>query len=111
MEITSQETLIYTGIIVAVIVVGLLMYQKEILFLFRKKETKGVIVNWMSSVEKGKKFYYPMIEFEIPERGKITFRADDRCENKPLYERGTAVIIRYLPSDIEFRKVIYPKEN
>ncbi len=107
-ELTTQELLIYSGIIVAVIATGFFMYCKEILFLFRKKETQGIIVNWMSATEKGKRYFYPMIEFETAEFGKITFRADERCENNPLYAQGTVVKIFYLPTDSEMRKVVYP---
>ncbi len=106
---SMDELLMYVGIIAAVLIIGLMMYRKEIIFVFRKKEVSGVIVNWMSASEKGKKYFYPMIEFETPEHGKITFRADERCEGAPMYERGTQVVIKYLPTDAEFRKVIYPK--
>ena len=106
---SMDEMIMYIGIVAAVLIIGLMMYRREIIFVFRKKETKGTIVNWMSASEKGVKYFYPMIEFETPEKGKITFRADERCENSPMYERGTTVIIKYLPNDVEFRKVIYPK--
>lgn len=109
-ELTTQELFIYFGIIIAVIAAGFFMYRKEIFFLFKKKEARGIITNWMSTTEKGKKFFYPMIEFETPEFGKITFRADDRCENNPLYPQGTQVRILYYPEDAEMRKIIYPEK-
>lgn len=110
-ELTTTEILIYTGIVILVILTGLFMYRNEILFALRKKETSGRIVNWMSATEKGKKFFYPMIEFETPEFGKVTFRAEERCENNPMFTPGTEVKIFYLTTDKEQRKVVYPSSS
>ena len=108
MDITPQEYLLYIGIVVVVLIVGLFLYRKEIRFLFKRKEAKGMIINWMATNEKGVKYFYPMIKFETPNYGEITFRADDRCVGKPLFDPGTVVVVRYLDTDIEYRKVIYP---
>ncbi len=103
------ETLLYVFVIVAVAAVGLVLYRKEIAFMMKAKTGKGKIVNWMSAVIGGKRYYFPMIEF-VPEGYEPQlFRAEDRCEGKPLYEPGTEVIVKYLPNDPEHRKVIYPK--
>jgi|JI7StandDraft_1071085.scaffolds.fasta_scaffold139774_2 hypothetical protein len=107
-KLTTTEILIYAGIVILVIATGLFMYRKEILFSLRKKETTGKIVNWMSASEKGKKFFYPMVEFETSEFGKVTFRAEERCENNPMFPPGTDVKIYYLSTDKEQRKVEYP---
>lgn len=108
MELSPTELLIYISLVAAIIIAGFLMYRKDILFLFRKKKTEGQIINWMASNEKGKKYFYPMIEFQPEGLNRIVFRADERCEGEPLYAPGTKVIIYYLPQDIEFRKVVYP---
>ena len=93
-KLTTTEILIYAGIVILVIATGLFMYRKEILFSLRKKETTGKIV--------------PMVEFETSEFGKVTFRAEERCENKPMFPPGTDVKIYYLSTDKEQRKVEYP---
>jgi len=103
-----EDWMVYVLIAVVAIGTGLWLYRKEITFSYRKKEARGIITNWMSTTEKGKRYFYPMIEFETAENGKITFRADDRCEGKPIYDPGTAVTVRYLPGDVEMRKVVYP---
>jgi hypothetical protein len=103
------EKWIYTGVILFVAGIGLYMYRKEIRFMFRSKTVNGKIVNWMSAVQKGKKVFYPLIEF-TPEGGvPIRFRAEEHSEGEPMYAQGTEVQIRYLDTDVEHRKVIYPK--
>lgn len=110
MQESSFETLLYVFVIAAVTATGLFLYRKEISFLFKAKTCEGKIVNWMSAIIGGKRYYFPMIEFTPQGFERQLFRAEDRCEGEPLYEPGTSVIIRYLESDIEYRKVIYPKK-
>ncbi len=110
MEDGLFETLLYIFIIAVVAATGLVLYRKEITFLLKAKTCEGKIVNWMSAVIGGKRFYYPMIEYTPEGFERKLFRAEDRCEGEPLYEPGTSVIIKYLQSDIEYRKVIYPKK-
>jgi hypothetical protein len=109
MEQSLFETLLYSFIILAVSVTGMILYRKEIMFLFRGKKCQGRIVNWMSAVVGGKRYYYPMIEFTPEGFERQLFRAEDRCEGEPMYQPGTVVQVKYLPSDLEYRKVIYPK--
>ena len=104
------ETLLYSFIILAVSVTGIILYRREISFLFRGKKRPGRIVNWMSAVIGGKRYYYPMIEFTPEGFERQLFRAEDRCEGKPMFDPGTEVIVKYLESDLEHRKVIYPKK-
>ncbi|MFM7234771.1 MAG: hypothetical protein ACKOZM_09275 [Flavobacteriales bacterium] len=110
MQESTFETLLYIFVIVAVTTTGLILYRKEIAFLMKAKRSEGKIVNWMSTVIGGKRYFYPMIEFTPPGFEKQLFRAEDRCEGVPLFEPGTTVTVKYLESDIEFRKVIYPKK-
>ncbi len=105
------ETFLYIAVIVVVAAVGLVMYRKELKFLFRGKKAQGTIVNWMSAVIGGKRYYYPMIEYTPTGFERQLFRAEERCEGEPMYEPGTEVTVRYLESDLEFRKVIYPGKN
>ena len=109
MEQSLFETLLYSFIILAVSVTGMILYRKEIMFLLRGKKCQGRIVNWMSAVVGGKRYYYPMIEFTPEGFERQLFRAEDRCEGEPMYQPGTEVQVKYLPSDLEYRKVIYPK--
>lgn len=111
MESSSFETLLYILIITAVTAVGLVLYRKEIAFLFKAKKVPGKVVNWMSAVIGGKRYFYPMIEFTPHGYEAQLFRAEDRCEGEPLYPPGTQVEVKYLPGDIEFRKVIYPAKG
>jgi hypothetical protein len=104
------EKLLYTFIIMAVSITGMILYRKEINFLLRAKKCPGKIVNWMSAVIGGKRFYYPMIEFTPDGFERQLFRAEDRCAEEPIYEPGTDVTVKYLESDLEYRKVIYPKK-
>jgi hypothetical protein len=105
------ETFLYIAVIVVVAAVGLVLYRKELMFFFKGKKAKGTIVNWMSAVIGGKRYYYPMIEYTPAGFERQLFRAEDRCEGEPMYDPGTEVTVRYLDSDLEFRKVIYPGKN
>jgi len=108
MEQALFEKLLYTFIILAVTATGLFLYRKEIVFFLRAKKSNGKIVNWMSAVVGGKRYFYPMIEFTPEGYERQLFRAEDRCEGEPMYQPGTEVIVKYLPTDLEYRKVIYP---
>jgi hypothetical protein len=111
MEQALFEKLLYTFIILAVTATGLFLYRKEIVFFLRAKKSKGKIVNWMSAVVGGKRYFYPMIEFTPEGYERQLFRAEDRCEGEPMYQPGTEVIVKYLPTDPEYRKVIYPGKS
>jgi hypothetical protein len=75
-----------------------------------ERRGNGKIVNWMSAVVGGKRYFYPMIEFTPEGYERQLFRAEDRCEGEPMYQPGTEVIVKYLPTDPEYRKVIYPSK-
>lgn len=108
MEITLLNVIV--AIICVLIVVAFFWwkFRKEIQFLFKQTKVDGTITNWLATMQDGKRVYYPMIEFESVEKGKVTFRAEEMCEGEPLYDRGTKVTVVYLPGDVEMRKVIYP---
>ncbi|MFZ6053488.1 DUF3592 domain-containing protein [Halocola ammonii] len=80
-------------------------------FRMRAVETKGTIVNWMKTVSGGKSFFYPMIEFSDQEGKQIRFKAKERSEDKPMFDIGTAVTVKFDPKNPERRKVTYPKSR
>lgn len=103
-----QEVLLYIAAAIIVLVLGLVRFRYDIMFLFSKKETQGTITNWMAATQEGKRYFYPMIEFYTEDNSKISFRAEERSEGKPMYQPGTKVTIQYLSKKTDFRKVIYP---
>jgi hypothetical protein len=65
----------------------------------------------MSATEKGKKYFYPVIEY-TPKGGEtIRVRTEDRCENEPMYSVGSAVTVKYDPSNFKTIRVEYPKKT
>jgi hypothetical protein len=108
METTLNDILIYIGFAIVIVAGAIFLYRRDIKYFFNKRETVGTIINWMAASEKGKRYFYPMIEFSPDGITQQTFRADERCEGQPLYAPGTKVKIKFLPSDPEYRKVIYP---
>jgi len=108
MDLTWHEWLV-AGI--ALVVLGsylLWRFRDELTFSRRAKETDGVISNWFKMREKGKDFFYPLIDF-TPEGGQRTsFRAEERSEGQPMYPPGTGVRVKYLPGNPKQVKVIYP---
>jgi hypothetical protein len=68
----------------------------------------GTIVNWMSTQEAGKRYFYPLILFVTATGQEIKFRAEERCEDEPLYPMGTNVRVKYLANLPSIRKVEYP---
>lgn len=103
------EFIPYTILIVALTAIGLWMYKDELRFYFQAKKTQGTIVNWMSASQQGKKYFYPVIEYQPENSSKLRLRAEDRCEGGPLYEQGTAVTVKYHPKNPSKIAVIYPK--
>lgn len=107
----SEESLDIGPIaIVVTILVAFIIWKfwDNLLLRYRSTKTIGTITNWMSRSEKGKVYFYPQISFSTSEGKEIQFRADERCENAPLYPRGTSVKVSYLASNPSVRKVEYP---
>ena len=101
----------YTLLALFSIGIGIYLFKDTVRFAFKSEMTAGRIVNWMSATEKGKKYFYPVIEFQ-PEGGtKQRFRVDDRCEGAPLYEQGTEVQVKYDPQNFTKIKVQYPAKK
>jgi len=71
-------------------------------------QTEGRIVNWMMSTQKGKRIFHPLIEFHTSSGVKITFKADENCENQPKYPVGTIVTINYAVNNPDNRRIKYP---
>ena len=106
----TEEVLI--SIACAAIIIGVVWYRRDFIFFrWRSVETEGTITNWMSATEKGVRYFYPIIEFRLKNGTAKSFRAEERCANTPMYERGSKVMIRYLEKNPDELKVIFPKKN
>jgi hypothetical protein len=97
-------------LVVAVVLIAFLLWKfwDDFMLRFRATKTTGTITNWMSRSEKGKVYFYPLITFTTEDGASIQFRADESCEDNPLYPRGTEVTVSYLPKKPSVRKVEYP---
>jgi hypothetical protein len=91
--------------------IGVYLFKDTVGFVFKSEKTTGRIVNWMSATVKGKKYFYPVIEY-TPKGGEtIRVRTEDRCENEPMYSVGSAVTVKYDPSNFKTIRVEYPKKT
>ena len=91
--------------------IGFYLFKDTIRFALKSLKTNGRIVNWMSASEKGKKYFYPVIEY-TPEGGEtIRVRTEDRCEKEPLYPVGSSVTVKYDPLNFKTIRVEYPKKT
>ena len=91
--------------------IGVYLFKDTVRFAFKSKKIVGRIVNWMSATEKGKKYFYPVIEY-TPKGGEtLRVRTEDRCENEPLYAVGTEVTVKYDSANFKTIRVEYPKKT
>ena len=91
--------------------IGIYLFKDTVRFAFKSKKIVGRIVNWMSATEKGKKYFYPVIEY-TPKGGEtLRVRTEDRCENEPLYAVGTEVTVKYDTANFKTIRVAYPKKT
>jgi hypothetical protein len=91
--------------------IGIYLFKDTVRFAFKSKKIVGRIVNWMSATEKGKKYFYPVIEY-TPKGGEtLRVRTEDRCENEPLYAVGTEVTVKYDTANFKTIRVEYPKKT
>jgi hypothetical protein len=108
MGFTTEEW-IYIAIAVVMGIIAIWWNFRDSLQLMRNgREAQGIITNWMVGVRKGRKIFHPMIEFETTRGIKLTFKADESCDDQPKYPVGTVVRIRYAENNPENRRVIYP---
>jgi hypothetical protein len=101
----------WVPLLVILVLIAIIIWWKfleDIRFLMKGEYAEGTIVNWMSATEKGTKFFYPIIEFSTPGGTTISYRAEERSEGGPMFERGTKVRVKYLPSNPKRVKTIYP---
>lgn len=109
--IMDTKEIIYAAACAA-IVLGLIWFKRDVFFFrWRASQAEGTIKNWMAATEKGIRYFYPVIEFTLKNGATKSFRADDRCENEPMYAPGTKVIVRYLEKNPDEVKVIFPQKN
>jgi hypothetical protein len=91
--------------------IGVYLFKDTVRFAFKSEKITGRIVNWMSASEKGKKYFYPVIEY-TPKGGEtLRVRTEDRCENDPLYAVGTEVTVKYDTANFKTIRVEYPKKT
>jgi len=91
--------------------IGFYLFKDTLRFAFKSEMIAGRIVNWMSATEKGKKYFYPVIEY-TPKGGEtIRVRTEDRCENEPIYAVGSVVTVKYDPANFKTIRVEYPKKT
>ena len=91
--------------------IGVYLFKDTVRFAFKSKKIVGRIVTWMSATEKGKKYFYPVIEY-TPKGGEtLRVRTEDRCENEPLYAVGTEVTVKYDSANFKTIRVEYPKKT
>jgi hypothetical protein len=101
----------YTIMALAVLALGYYIFREDLTMRFKGKTVEGKIVNWMATTEKGVKYFYPVIEY-LPEGGELQrLRADDRCEDEPMYAVGTQVTVRHHPKDFRKIEVQYPEQT
>jgi hypothetical protein len=104
-----QEYLIACLTLLIVCVVLLIKFRMEIRLRMKGVYIDGTIINWMSAVEGGKRYFYPLISAALPSGQELKFRADERCEGEPMYPVGTSVRVRLLLEQPDVREVEYPK--
>lgn len=95
------------------LVLGLIFwkFRDEIFFKFRAIAVEGRITNWMSMKDKGVTFYYPLIEFHDLNGNVVNYRANERCEGRPMYPVGTKVVVRYDKKNPKKVKTEYPEKS
>ena len=108
MDFTLPDWVPYVVIAVLVVLIIWWKFLDDLLFAFKGIYTDGVIINWMGASEKGKKYFYPLIEFHSADGTRHTYRAEERSEDAPMYSQGTVVRVKYLPSNPKMVKTIYP---
>ena len=91
--------------------IGIYLFKDTVRFAFKSVKTPGRIVNWMSASEKGKRYYYPVIEYTPTDGETLRVRTEDRCENEPLYTVGTEVTVKYDSANFKTIRVEYPKKT
>ena len=101
----------YTFLVLLSIGIGVYIFKDTVRFALKSQKTSGRIVNWMSATEKGKKYFYPVIEYTPTGGEAIRVRTTDRCEKEPLYSVGSGVIVKYDPSNFKTIRVEYPKKT
>jgi hypothetical protein len=102
---------ISVGVGIAIIIFVLWRLSPLIFFRFRAHKAPGRITNWMSMKEKGKTYFYPIIEFETNDGRSLNYRAEERCENRPMYPVGTEVTVLYDRKNPKNARTNYPEAN
>ena len=94
---------------VAILVIVFWRLSPILFFKARAINVEGRITNWMSMKEKGIIYYYPMIEFKDLNGQIQSYRADERCEGRPMYPIGSKVVVHYDKKNPTNAKTTYPE--
>jgi len=99
------------AVVLCISILGLVFWRLSPLLFFKSRaiNVEGRITNWMSMKEKGIVYYYPMIEFTDLNGQNQSYRADERCEGRPIYPIGSKVIVHYNQKNPTNAKTTYPK--
>ena len=103
-----ENPVIFVVGIILVIAIVIWRLNDVLFFSLRAKKAEGIIVNWMQQNAAGIATFFPLIEFTTEKGEKIQYRAEESCEGKPLYPRGTSVTVRYDPRNPKLNKTTYP---
>ena len=101
----------YTFLALLSLGIGFYLFKDTVRFLLKSQKTHGIIVNWMSASEKGKKYFYPVIEYTPKDAETLRVRTEDCCESEPLFAVGTAVVVKYDSNNFKTIRVEYPKKT
>ncbi|MEN9640515.1 MAG: hypothetical protein RLZZ262_2384 [Bacteroidota bacterium] len=108
---TWQEWLIACLTLVIFTTVLLIKFRLEIRLRWKGIYVDGEIINWMSAIDEGKRYYYPLIIAHLPSGKELKFRAEERCEHEPMFPIGTKVRIKLLQQQPDIRQVEYPDQK
>jgi hypothetical protein len=100
-----------SAILLGAIALGLMIWRLSplLFFKFLAIHAEGRITNWMSVKIKGLNYFYPLVEFTTQDGTVMSYRASERCENRPMYPVGTKVGVRSLKKDPKNARTSYPE--
>lgn len=101
-----------SGVLILAFVV-LLYWRLAPMFSFKRRanQANGTITNWLSMHLKGELFFYPLIDFQDDKGQKHQFRAEERCQDRPMYPVGTVVKVFYNPKNPKETRTEYPHKT
>ncbi|MFN8777379.1 MAG: DUF3592 domain-containing protein [Phycisphaerae bacterium] len=101
----------FTLVIVVILLMLWWKFADELRFRWRAQWAEGRITNWMGATVGGKRVFHPIIEFHTAEGVHMSYRAEEQSEDRPMYEPGTIVRVKYDPRNPRRVKTIYPRKG